>query len=1224
MSLATSIAGEFNDLHLLSTNSIGASSPNSGFVNEPEFIFKEEAGLEYKTVIDEGYVKIGNKAYSTSSENLITSDPLTLSGDTTIDGSLVKFGGSTSNAVAYQPVGTTSGLMYVIDFTISDYVSGGIQGRIGNVRGSDIRTSNGNHRVFVLSDGQSFIGVETEPTFQGIVSLNSVKALSSIDFTGTLPDVTVVDGLGAELVDNGMFHDSSTWTLDTGLSIVNGQLYANNVSAEAVSNTFQVVTGAVYRISYQIAESTSGNARVLVRQLDGTVIGDQPTGTNAGVGTYTYTFTSNFSGAVNARVEFPVTTNIRIDNVSVKEVIDNYYEVSASKGDYFIDDIEHSTSSSETFTVASGTEFIDISLANMINGAEYVASMDVVTDGLTGFASMGGMIGDNARTSVSGRIFTKFTYDSSLSSGLIEVFAVDGVTSTLSNITVKSNDNLKQASRDIADMLDYSLELGKQLTVKDREVVFADGSIFPVLSSGEGFYQNIKGTSIAFTPSSLTSIGAPSWRYLGTASEMSLQNPYFVDREAITNQVLAYIEEAADNTISTKTEVLMELSYAVETPIQILTKNGFTHLGKGLFSKNGLNVIPIGIWQTKNEYAYHPVYNVMGTRGVQQDNNQDSVRQWHDNNALIISSIEDCWLNLSSNTSYGTGLVSSNGNKDFGGSLIRPDGKFYDVVYGNDFIPMYNKASQTANTELVDRFLNDAIGNKLSGVNNMSTTLNVLNAPLTDVSESTATLIDGEVVNRTVLGFDNSVIGSFEDSVDYARGRGYCGGNSKRHGVIRWDISGTSTYVQVDGHVASDFTVSSTYSASRIEDLPILSRGTQSRIDVIGSPLNYPQDWKDELTRGKSLLFNPLLVNQDGSSAIPDGTSKDFMYSKKSTSPSLGDGLYTGNSGETWASSGFAFSQKVSNKVTIALSTVNVFVQSYTAVNDMVLRSDPKASATVNSKVVASNSHSSHIVNACLGKVAVGNLSNGLESKVLENVVTYVTPEWKWTTLTGNGNNITTGDIFLNAPLSTHPTESGELNGVYKRIGNPFTASGTAYDYANLVNWEYLGNVISVTTPKHDTLTLNKAVSPTCKYFVSIAEQDGYKYGMVYAKEMVWDSNRDSVSDVNDITAGVPYSRTDGELIRLNGFDNSVVNGVIFRNTTTSSGTWGANTFDGYYVRDGVLYSTGGVYAISWDGTGFGDNGEFDQLTNGADTDLNGSTITTFVGAFRLNELGDI
>lgn len=70
-------------------------------------------------------------------------------------------------------------------------------------------------------------------------------------------------------------------------------------------------------------------------------------------------------------------------------------------------------------------------------------------------------------------------------------------------------------------------------------------------------------------------------------------------------------------------------------------------------------------------------------------------------------------------------------------------------------------------------------------------------------------------------------------------------------------------------------------------------------VDIIGSPSNYPQTWKDAMATGTRLYGVPLVVSEDGTSMLPTGALTTFKLSRKANAAPL-KVLKSTDSGVTW------------------------------------------------------------------------------------------------------------------------------------------------------------------------------------------------------------------------------------------------------------------------------------------------------------------------------------
>ncbi len=128
--------------------------------------------------------------------------------------------------------------------------------------------------------------------------------------------------IGSELVTNGDFSNGSTnWILSSNTSVINEELVidALNGSYQYARQNFNTIVGKNYKLEFEITDINSGGKIQLL--YNNNVIGLSAYNS---VGTYTLYFTStNANSFLEIKRFFPSNTRITIDNVSVKEVIEN-------------------------------------------------------------------------------------------------------------------------------------------------------------------------------------------------------------------------------------------------------------------------------------------------------------------------------------------------------------------------------------------------------------------------------------------------------------------------------------------------------------------------------------------------------------------------------------------------------------------------------------------------------------------------------------------------------------------------------------------------------------------------------------------------------------------------------------------------------------------------------------------------------------------------------------
>ncbi len=164
----------------------------------------------------------------------------------------------------------------------------------------------------------------------------SIKEITDADFDftrgssatrvneqGLVEDLQILSGeliqngdfeqIGSELVTNGGFDNDSEWTKGLGWSIADGKATVTNSTTESIYQNI-LDTSKIYKTTFEITDITSGSLRIGI----GINFSDYFTET----GTYTYYGKPTTDGLL--RINPSSGTNASIDNVSVKEVGQNW------------------------------------------------------------------------------------------------------------------------------------------------------------------------------------------------------------------------------------------------------------------------------------------------------------------------------------------------------------------------------------------------------------------------------------------------------------------------------------------------------------------------------------------------------------------------------------------------------------------------------------------------------------------------------------------------------------------------------------------------------------------------------------------------------------------------------------------------------------------------------------------------------------------------------------
>ncbi|MGB1226472.1 MAG: hypothetical protein ACPG9K_01160, partial [Poseidonibacter sp.] len=452
------------------------------------------------------------------------------------------------------------------------------------------------------------------------------------------------------------------------------------------------------------------------------------------------------------------------------------------------------------------------------------------------------------------------------------------------------------------------------------------------------------------------------------------------DNMPISNQIgMFHTLDSNDNYIGITAEVLINDAYKVETPKAILVKNGFSEISEGLYSKGDKKYLFIGYWQTLNKSSYHPVFNMSGV-GEVSNTAKNSFGKWGQYDSITSASGSFIY-------SREAVLGDSGSVFDTIGKNCRPDSKFYDIIYKDQFIDC-REYSFKADSLVLEQMKKDK---EFEGVEDCS---QVYGTALVTV-DGTSTYSGypwgtNRWLHTTYVSGVNDALATSEFNSWVA----YISSNSGRYYKCTYG-NGDNVHINpLDGiGTPSDWTSGNNYDVIITNTIPHNSQGSHLHTDLIGNPENYDKAMKDRLAEGKGLFgVSPLLVSDEGVSQLPNAdANQNFKLNKKILS--IESSIRTDNSGATYTDETVSI-QNTTDYIKNHLDTVyrgavsNTFV-SYTAQNNPLHQSNPLAVIDVKEKVIASNSHSLYkgaIVGNCIGKIQTGNGSNGLESKVLENV----------------------------------------------------------------------------------------------------------------------------------------------------------------------------------------------------------------------------------------------
>jgi len=1140
---------------------------------------------------------VGEPTYDTDKKTIIVHDGATVGGKpmATEDGVVDKTtaqtiaGTKTFSSSPIVPTPTTD-----MQSTTKKYVDAEIvaETTVTDKKNLDIVKSNrlGSGSTRYLK-GKGDVITETSSSFISKVAVDN----QYVDMGGT-----IVDTYGDELVTNGDFSDgTSGWLTAYGSTFLveNGALkVTTGTNAASGYRNLTLIAGNYYKLSIALL---TGNI-----YLGSGVGGNSILNINT-AGTYL------FKAAATTTISLMVASGSEyFDNISVKEITNIDYSTGNRDDD-----------SSFVPEVTVQDQAVDglVTTADVYTGDYVVVDREeLVTNGTFDSGSTGWVLGNN------------ITYVASA----INYNTVEEVVSITQSIT--------------------GLTVGKTYIVRFEISNYVSGLVFPALggisalgwTSGNGEYiwesvaattseqiifETSGGSNAVFTIDNI-SVKQVDEVYQATENTTigtSLLDAKFRVRDnyGISNQVIACHKQ--DATTKTYLGIHKEIAFVDFKAGQYrqgMLDNGFSEVESGLYSKGGFNYVFIGVWQTLNKGAHHPDLNFYGTRATYPSTVTTSNWHWSATARPLIS-VADTFLYATTGVGDGTGVIGGASTrilKAYNGTIYiptRPNSLYSNIVYPSQFIyaPDYSKLPDELTRKRMEKNLEGAD----EGVSGL-VSIEPNKSSDADGSVGDAIWSDGFTLSKySHLIGTNVTIYSISDS-----------------GVFRVTIAyvlsvETNVLRLKDSIVRSNGTY---YIPGQIHHL---SQGSHLITDRIGDPANWEQVALDRLAEGKPLIGqNALLVSDTGQNLIPnashdnetvieaywDGIANDyFKVSNKAIELGYSGVFLIKGAWNAYTENGTVGANSMhhyieNNNVVIDLdSTVGSItiaehnaisgMLNYTANNNPAIKSDPLPMLSVEPKVVMSSSHSLYkgaSVGNMNGKIQVSDSARSYESKVLENAevatATYDVGVGSVVTLGAYQTYKIIDDGFTNVTKGDVVEYVGAGTGVW-------TVSAMTFDHVASADWNLQSRGFLATTPEHSTTTLSASTSPASKYFTGYAyDENGIEYRTYNLEEMEWDTVIDNADDFTDIT----------ETTALDGLfattpNIHVTNGIFegYWHITQDIGGLFLSHVSWSEVGDKLIWSNGETYATRWTGLGWGDNNQFNNLTNSTHTDLNGNVMKT-------------
>ena len=580
-----------------------------------------------------------------------------------------------------------------------------------------------------------------------------------------------------------------------------------------------------------------------------------------------------------------------------------------------------------------------------------------------------------------------------------------------------------------------------------------------------------------------------------TDNGYSLASSKFKAQSYISNQIFVGLKQ--DGTYTQ--EILMTDAFAKESTTETLTNNGFSSLGRGLFSKGGDVITPIGRFQTLNKGAYHPMLSKYGCATWRNTEEYAWAFTWYSDNAnndMPKESVSDCFNDSATNNIRYDGAVRDSTKSG------HPQGKFFDIIYESQWLDMRYSSTKTNLHDTASKVFNDGV----SGKGGVCDTLGLTRLPTEPYKQQHEYIEDGTLIylpiTQTKEQFVTDLIGRPNDY------------NNSDADATQGD-DGT---VDADAKVWND-TEKLMYKA--LNDGVNVDDAVSGNADYEEIHTGYPQILKDKLASGSTVVgINPLLVSSSGEDLTVG--DKVIKYSRKvitvHESPyNIDNGVWTG---------GIPFIDSINNLRNSGHAFpvgTHTGIENYTASIPVATIQDPKQVDYVLEKYIASNSHDVELGNNIIGLIGVGTGTDNPKINVI-------------------------GDTVLNK------------------------------------------DGVIVTSPTHNTIALDNTGDKASKAFLTIASDSvGELYAQWILEELStgWDGVSQFEDDVtDDLDVDTVYQEQDSKLL---------YRALATKITISDEDTWET--------------------PIN------GDDNEFEQLTNGIITDLNGNTARTVVASTPLNLL---
>ena len=498
-----------------------------------------------------------------------------------------------------------------------------------------------------------------------------------------------------------------------------------------------------------------------------------------------------------------------------------------------------------------------------------------------------------------------------------------------------------------------------------------------------------------------------------------LDSTYFEPREEVNRHDIALyrVSKTDANNRGFHTYGSLNLFEKTDNPHTIMSKEGYSFVGAGVWEDDDYYYSFINLVQRLNKGSYNPFRNPLGTcRQISALRSGGSF--WY-GDAYPVEYTYQLFAYYGTSTDgvyFDTGYIGGSGTG-------RPDSKLYDKIYLNQILDYRLSATQTKNQQL----LTNQLRNDLTGVT--------------------------EGIDSSVKSYESTKFSGVNASNYYGLGTSKPAWWDKLHVLgkvpkgIHFDIAGITHSgngdTVVNGGVElyqSDAFNSGQYSirldiatATTSDDWVVvyednnhLSQGTQLSIDLIGSPDNYHQSLKDMLAEGKAVNgIYPSIINPI--STVSVNKKYNILINEMGF-----------KSDGTWFATIRNYTPVVNNSIylnTTAYADVIVALLNYTSHNSILQDYTDGEPLTEDLVVYASNTHDVEagalIANSLTDKVSTGTDSTEAltVTKVVDGVITHTD-----VTAIDGANKLAVPDVLFRARLEKD-TATGLKKIVYEYDG---------------------------------------------------------------------------------------------------------------------------------------------------------------------------------------------